>query len=165
MAMYVSKDNHILVEEGVNLDTWTKKTEKDIKDLKASGGSGVTKEYVDGELVKKVSVIEGKGLSTKDFTVALETKLNGLSNYTHPTTSGNKHIPTGGAANQILGWSLDGTAVWRAENNTTYSASTTSALGLVKKCAAQTDSVATTIEGLVTDFNSLLAKLKAAGMM
>lgn len=39
MAMYISKDNHILVEEGVSLDDWTKKTEQDINDLKAGGGA------------------------------------------------------------------------------------------------------------------------------
>ena len=32
--------------------------------------------------------------------------------YTHPTTAGNKHIPTGGAANQYLKYSASGTAVW-----------------------------------------------------
>ena len=32
--------------------------------------------------------------------------------YTHPTTSGNKHVPTGGAVNQVLEWSADGTAKW-----------------------------------------------------
>lgn len=36
--------------------------------------------------------------------------------YTHPTTSGNKHIPSGGSSGQILRWSADGTAVWGAEN-------------------------------------------------
>lgn len=41
--------------------------------------------------------------------------------YTHPTTSGNKHIPSGGKEGQILRWSSDGTAVWGADNNTTYS--------------------------------------------
>lgn len=35
--------------------------------------------------------------------------------YTHPTTSGNKHIPSGGSAGQFLKWSADGTAVWAAE--------------------------------------------------
>lgn len=44
--------------------------------------------------------------------------------YTHPTTSGNKHIPSGGSAGQILRWSADGTAAWGADNNTTYSANT-----------------------------------------
>lgn len=41
--------------------------------------------------------------------------------YTHPTSSGNKHIPSGGSAGQFLKWSADGTAVWAADNNTTYS--------------------------------------------
>ena len=34
--------------------------------------------------------------------------------YTHPTTSGNKHIPSGGSSGQILRWSADGTAAWDA---------------------------------------------------
>ena len=46
--------------------------------------------------------------------------INTDTKYTHPTTSGNKHIPSGGAAGQILRWSADGTAVWGADNNTTY---------------------------------------------
>lgn len=32
--------------------------------------------------------------------------------YTHPTSAGNKHIPTGGASNQILVYSASGTAAW-----------------------------------------------------
>ena len=54
-----------------------------------------------------------------------KTKLDGVAtnanNYTHPTTSGNKHIPSGGSSGQILRWSADGTAAWGADNNTTYS--------------------------------------------
>lgn len=42
---------------------------------------------------------------------------------------------------------------------------TTSVLGGVKQSANQADSVATTVELLVTDFNALLAKLKTAGIM
>ena len=42
--------------------------------------------------------------------------------YTHPATAGNKHIPAGGASGQFLKWSADGTAIWAADNNTTYSA-------------------------------------------
>lgn len=38
-------------------------------------------------------------------------------------------------------------------------------VGLFTPAAFQADSTATTIAGLVTDFNSLLAKLKAAGIM
>ena len=51
--------------------------------------------------------------------------------YTHPTTAGNKHIPSGGASGQILRWSADGTAVWGADNNITYSPATQSANGLM----------------------------------
>ena len=42
---------------------------------------------------------------------------------------------------------------------------TTAVLGGVKQSANQADSVATTVELLVTDFNALLAKLKTAGIM
>lgn len=58
--------------------------------------------------------------------------LNTNTVYTHPTTAGNKHIPAGGASGQILRWSADGTAVWDADNNTTYAvfkAATASAAG------------------------------------
>lgn len=42
---------------------------------------------------------------------------------------------------------------------------TTSAAGVVKQAAAQADSTATDAAGVVTDFNALLAKLRAAGML
>lgn len=42
---------------------------------------------------------------------------------------------------------------------------TTSAIGGVKKMINQANTVATDVAGLVTDFNALLTKLKAAGMM
>ena len=34
--------------------------------------------------------------------------------YTHPTTAGNKHIPTAGATDQVLTYSSSGTASWVA---------------------------------------------------
>lgn len=34
------------------------------------------------------------------------------SKYVHPTTSGNKHIPSGGSSGQVLKWQSDGTAKW-----------------------------------------------------
>ena len=45
--------------------------------------------------------------------------------YSHPTTAGNKHIPSGGSSGQFLKWSASGTAVWAADNNTVYSHPTT----------------------------------------
>ena len=69
------------------------------------------------------------------MSAADKTKLNGIASganaYSHPTSSGNKHIPSGGSSGQILRWSSDGTAAWGADNNTTYSAATQSAEGLM----------------------------------
>jgi len=73
--------------------------------------------------------------TTASYTTAEKAKLAGIADgankYTHPTTSGNKHIPSGGSSGQILRWSADGTAVWGADNNTTYSDATQSAHGLM----------------------------------
>ena len=56
------------------------------------------------------------------MTSTMVTKLNGIdysaNYYTHPITSGNKHIPSGGSSGQFLGWSADGTAQWVANPNT-----------------------------------------------
>ena len=50
------------------------------------------------------------------MSAADKTKLNGIAananNYVHPTTAGNKHIPTGGSSGQYLKWSSSGTATW-----------------------------------------------------
>jgi hypothetical protein len=57
------------------------------------------------------------GLTTNDFTNADHTKLDGIAtsanNYVHPSSAGDKHIPTGGASGQVLGYSSSGTAVWQ----------------------------------------------------
>lgn len=64
----------------------------------------------------KVDTVSGKGLSTNDYTTTEKNKLAGIANnannYVHPTTSGNKHIPSGGSSGKILGWSADGEATW-----------------------------------------------------
>lgn len=79
---------------------------------------------IKSKLDGKVDKVTGKGLSTNDYTTGEKNKLAGLSNYTHPTSSGNKHIPAGGSAGQFLKWSADGTAVWANDNNTTYTTMT-----------------------------------------
>lgn len=119
------------------------------------------------QLAGKVDKDGSKVLSEKNFTAAYETKLKGIAdnanNYVHPSTAGNKHIPSGGSSGQILRWSEDGTAVWGADNNTTYTAATSSALGLVKQGAAVED--ATSAEDIVAQFNALLASLRTAGVI
>ena len=88
-------------------------------------------QWFKGQLGGKVDKVEGKQLSTNDYTTAEKNKLAGLSNYSHPTTSGNKHIPAGGAAGKILGWASDGTAQLVDDKNTTYNDVTQSAHGLM----------------------------------
>ena len=52
--------------------------------------------------------------------------------YTHPTTAGNKHIPSGGAANNVLVYSAAGTAKWAASVN---SATHATSAGTATTCA------------------------------
>ncbi|EAP9711014.1 hypothetical protein F2H59_14590 [Salmonella enterica] len=47
----------------------------------------------------------------------------------------------------------------------TIPAATTSAIGGVKKIAAQADSTATDVAGVVADLNAFFAKARAAGLM
>ena len=76
----------------------------------------VTEEELNTELQSKVTSEEGKGLSTNDYTSEEKQKLQGIennaNNYVHPSTSGNKHIPSGGQEGQILVFQSDGTAQW-----------------------------------------------------
>ena len=71
-----------------------------------------TKEQIDEKVDKEL----GKGLSEANYTELEKQKLQGVedgaNNYEHPTTAGYKHIPSGGAAGQILTYSNDGTAQW-----------------------------------------------------
>lgn len=191
------------------------------------GLGGITQEQLEEQLILKVDKVEGKGLSTNDYTTAEKTKLNGIANgannYTHPA-SHPASVITQDATNRFVSdtekskWNgkadktvatieinglmskedktkLEGIddgannyvhpashpasiitqtatarfttdvekATWNGKADKTL-ASTTVA-GLVKKCAIQADSTATTIEELLVDFNSLLAKMKSAGLM
>lgn len=52
----------------------------------------------------------------------LQTQIDNIPDpYTHPTSSGNKHIPSGGSSGKILRWASDGTATWGEDKDTTYS--------------------------------------------
>ena len=66
--------------------------------------------------------------NTNAFTDADHTKLDGIAtsanNYSHPTTAGNVHVPSGGSSGQVLKYSSAGTAQWGTDNNTTYTAGT-----------------------------------------
>ena len=52
------------------------------------------------------------GHMSKEDKVKLNGIANNANNYIHPTTSGNKHIPTGGGTNYFVKWASDGTGTW-----------------------------------------------------
>jgi hypothetical protein len=77
--------------------------------------------------------------------------------YTHPTTAGNKHVPTGGSSGQFLKYSSSGTAVWAADNNTdtntTYSAGTNMTLSGTTFSATDTNTTYSVGDGGLTTNN------------
>lgn len=82
-------------------------------------------------LLTDIATTGAAGLMSADDKSKLDGIAEGANNYVHPTTSGNKHVPSGGSSGQILRWSADGTAVWGDDNNTTYSDATQSTAGLM----------------------------------
>lgn len=80
----------------------------------------------------------------------------GTSNLAIGTTS-----TTAKAGNYVPAW----TEVTGKPTTFTPPAATEAAIGGVKMASAQADSVAADIETLVSDFNSLLAKLRVAGIL
>ena len=91
---------------------------------------------IKNSLNNKVDKVSGKQLSTNDYTTTEKQKLAGIANnannYSHPTSSGIKHIPTGGSANQILTWKANGEAQWSNAPSTTVSKATADTLGGIK---------------------------------
>lgn len=98
-----------------------------------TGSDGKTSSVTDSDTntTYSAATTSAAGLMSAADKTKLDGIATGANKYSHPTSSGNKHIPSGGSSGQILRWSADGTAVWGADNNTTYSAATTSAAGLM----------------------------------
>lgn len=103
----------------VKTDVYTK---SEVDDLIVPQIDAYTKQESDSKYAtietvnNKVDKVVGKQLSTEDYTTEEKTKLEGIeenaNNYTHPTTAGNKHIPSGGTTGQMLVNTEDGTAEW-----------------------------------------------------
>lgn len=67
------------------------------------------------DLSTKVDKVEGKVLSTNDYTTEEKNKLAGLNNYTHPSGDGNKHVPANGTTNAgkvLTAGAVAGTCSW-----------------------------------------------------
>lgn len=102
---YVSEDdeNWISISQ---LETRISNLES--KTNKANAGSDVQAVYfVDGQPLPCSYTLNKSVPSDAVFTDTI---------YKHPTTSGNKHIPSGGSSGQVLKWSSNGTAIWDDDN-------------------------------------------------
>lgn len=67
--------------------------------------------------INRVAVFNDTAGNIKDsgFTIESSVPANAKFTdtvYTHPTTAGNKHVPSGGSSGQLLKWSAAGTAAW-----------------------------------------------------
>ena len=122
----------------------------------------VTKSYVDNSLGNKVDKIEGKGLSTNDYTTAEKNKLSGIAekanNYSLPKATdsvlGGIKVSTSDANLQI---SADG--VLSCKKNIP-NAFTLPKLTKVDALAGESE-----LATVITAFNNLIADLKAKGYM
>lgn len=122
-ALIPQVDSYTKVESdnkyAVKTDVYTK---SEVDDLIVPQVDAYTKQESDSKYAtietvnNKVDKVVGKQLSTEDYTTEEKTKLEGIeenaNNYTHPTTAGNKHIPSGGTTGQMLVNTEDGTAEW-----------------------------------------------------
>jgi hypothetical protein len=80
--------------------------------------------------------------------------------YTHPTSAGNKHVPTGGSSGQFLKYSSSGTAIWatpsyttNTDTNTTYSAGTNMSLSGTTFSSTDTNTTYSVGAGGLTEQN------------
>ena len=75
----------------------------------STGGTFAGNVNVTGNIAV-TGTVDGRDVATDG------TKLDGVAAgataYVHPTTAGNKHVPTGGAADQVLKYASSGTAQW-----------------------------------------------------
>ena len=92
------------------------------------GSSDVVMSLSGNDITAGASITLAGGLSFNASTNTLS-QTDSDTVYTHPTSAGNKHIPTGGAAGQFLKYSSSGTAVWATPSYTTNTDTTYSAGG------------------------------------
>ena len=106
----------VLNDDGL-IYLWTKITNKIADALEGY----LTKITADNTYAAKTEATQSaSGLMSANDKKKLDGVSIGANAYTHPTGSGNKHIPSGGASGQILKWSADGTAAWGEDKDTIY---------------------------------------------
>lgn len=114
----------------------------------------------------------GVSISTSSNPAAITVNGTRVSQYTHPTTEGNKHIPSGGSSGQFLTYDSAGTAAWgnlpsastsvsgivQLYDNINSTSTTVAATANAVKTAYDTGNQAlTAINTLNTNFNTNVA--------
>ena len=77
--------------------------------VKLNGIANNANNYI---LPKATASIVGGIKVGSNLSITADGILSAPATYIHPTTSGNKHIPTGGASNKFIKWLSDGTGAW-----------------------------------------------------
>lgn len=98
--------------------TATKVANSSVIKFDAGATEGTDLYTFNGSAAKTIDIKAGTNISLTK-TAGTITIANTYT-YTHPTTAGNKHIPSGGSSGQFLGWESAGTAKWVDNPNTTY---------------------------------------------
>lgn len=102
-----------------DVSAWAKASTKPSY-TKAEIGLGNVDNTADATKSVKYATSAGSATKVNNHTVNADVPANAKFTdtvYTHPTTSGNKHIPSGGSSGQVLGWQSDGIAKWVANEN------------------------------------------------
>ena len=100
------------------------------------GSGGVSRGLYDMKLNKWVFSCDNTKCYVGGYSIEKSVPSNAVFTdtvYTHPTTAGNKHIPSGGSSGQILKYSEAGTAVWSSlsDANIATKPNTSSGVGQV----------------------------------
>lgn len=77
--------------------------------VKLNGIANNANNYI---LPKATASIVGGIKVGSNLSITADGILSAPATYIHPTTSGNKHIPTGGGTNYFVKWASDGTGTW-----------------------------------------------------
>ena len=123
--MKLTKDSALTLGGGSNTITNTKAGQWDTAygwGNHASGGYSTASGVEDNaDVTDTANVVAGLTAVTNGQIAANGTisATNTDTVYVHPTSAGNKHIPTGGAAGQFLKYSSSGTATWATPSYTT----------------------------------------------
>ncbi|MDE5703553.1 MAG: hypothetical protein K2H70_01880 [Bacteroidales bacterium] len=84
--------------------------------------------------------------------------------YSHPTSAGNKHIPSGGSSGQYLKWSTSGTAQWVSPANNTATTSVSGFMSAADKAKLDAIPVTISVNGNKLTF-TWVSKTTGSGMV